>query len=194
MTKLTKASTTGLIEGYDFEIVSLAIINEDFEYHTFNSFFNENINDYYNDFKGENYIEQLIALKKDKFNGCQSYGKTPMMNSPKHFFSTGTIEIDIDLATNLGLGVVMLKNNQLKGKKLIYSINGQDDSNEKLRLAMYLQLVDKNSNILALKKVLEKDRSYLEPLIHRDADEVISKLKNTFKIKEKNNVVPFKRK
>lgn len=200
MNKITKANTDGLIEGYDYEIISYMILDQDFEFHTFKSFFGESINDYYDKFKGENYVKQITKLKQEELQGCQAYGKTPMNDVPQYFYMLDKGEVDIDLATNLGLGVIVMKNSELSGEYLLYSLEYDEDDeesviDEQIRLIMYLQLTDKKMDSKKLDKFITGNIDYLKSLVQRDSEEVVGKLVEIYKNKKGgNNVIPFKSK
>lgn len=199
MSKFTKIKTENMVKDIDFEVVSFYVVDkEEGEPYSFNTFFKEDIHDYYENIldKSTNYINQMIQLKE---KGNIVLSKTPFPNQPEYFIKINDgSKMDINTATKLGLGVVRILTGDFSGEFMIYHTDttGSDTIQEELiRLGLYTILTDSSADSAKLEKIVEKNRLYVAGLMLCELSETMEELDKVFASKKGgNNVVQFKKK
>lgn len=169
--KIDTVSAKDLKKDIDFRIISMMSIDDDDEM-------------------------VIRELGVGDLNG--EYIETMYDRSGVDFFYLVQDELDVKLLEGLGLGVVELLEGKLKGRKLIYNLHVTHDEykeqDEKLKVAIYMQLTEEDADIKSLEKMLVQDEDLIYIFLLNHQDEIINRLKNSYKKKKVGKVLPFKKK
>lgn len=115
-----------------------------------------------------------------------------------NFFYLVNDDLDLELLEGLGLGAIKLLSGELKGRKLIYNLVITHDEyknhDERLKVAIYMQLTEDNADIKSLEKMLVQEEDLLYIFLLNHQDKIINRLKDSYKKKKVGKVLPFKKK
>lgn len=163
-----------LVKGVDFHIASIVVMDENFGTHSLGGFLGTNSNELFQGIEGD-YIGMVKTLVVDK--GVEGFIETPYHNGVPFYRVKG--DVNIDLATELGLGVV-----RYQGEYLLYSPSSKDDPmdavSEMLMLKVYFQLMYPNEIDQRLAASFSKLRTMLMVNMTANAQKHINRLKEIF--------------
>lgn len=157
-----------LIMDYDFAIVSQTVMTEDYELLSVETA------------TKRGYIGRKKIIES-------AYTPFPQEYNEDFVFFLLNEEIDVGLATDLGLGVVKMLTGKYRGEHLIYlPFYGQgitkqwDDINEIIAIKVYLQLKHPEIYFESLDKLLREHRELIEANIIHNAKGYINRLYEIF--------------
>lgn len=146
---------TDLVEGVNFEIASIVVLNSECDAFSLGGFLGTKSNELLRGYSG--FLDQAKALIKEhaREDEIDVIFSTPFSPRDNIAFYKIKEDIDIDLATELGLGVVIHK-----GEFMIYSPHLKDPMDviyEMLRLKIYFQIMHPEKIDEHLKSSFEKN-------------------------------------
>jgi hypothetical protein len=155
---------SGLFKDVDFEIASSIVMDSEYETFSLGGFLGSTSNKLFQGRSG--FLEQAKNLIKE-----QGKEKDVMWVAPTQYKGGDDVKfykikggIDIDLATEVGLGVV-----SYRGELLIYSPQAIEDSidavHEMVKLKVYLQLLHPENIDVKLKESFEKNAELIQSLM-----------------------------
>jgi hypothetical protein len=168
-----------LVKGVDFEVASIIVMDDQFEAKSLGGFLGNKSKLLFQDIVGKP-INTAKRLVKESKKGNQAIYETPLPKENVAFYKlkTDTV-IDIDLATEIGLGFVTYKN-----EYMIYSpLLGEDPKDvvyEMVRLKMYFQLTHPEYIDTKFKESFSKNEDLLMSLIIIDMPKHINRLNEIF--------------
>jgi hypothetical protein len=195
-------SATQLKEGEDFEVVSMMILNYDFDFYSIDSFFDIDSSHLYQE--GILDTKQIYNFFHDhqKMNQVMNLSKTPypQNNERNIYFYKMKGAINFNHAISVGFGVVKMLRGKYKEEYLLYNFNSfidgdhdlqLDFAEEILMLKIYAQLTYPNKyDDKGIEKLLKNETEYLLALLPGNPGHILRKLESTFNSK-KGKVIPF---
>lgn len=164
-----------LVKDVDFEIISLIVLDKEFQAHSLGGFLGTKNNEVFQ--RGSSFIKQAHRLIKENVrnNEVEAVFTTEYKPSSELVFYKINGGIDIDLATEIGLGVVLYN-----GVLMLYSPdqkgNAMDTVYEMIKLKVYFQLLHPESIDENLKGSFKKNADLIQSLV------LINSLKHTGKL------------
>lgn len=171
-------SAKSLVFGRDFEVVSFVVVDKDNCLYTLGSYIGKTSNDL---FAGQ--AKDFAACAKDQINGSGAARliPTPYPKNPEHVeFYQLSCDIDIDLAVEMGLGVVKY------GEKFaIYCpkpiVDPIEIIYEVFRLNLYIQLLNPDNIDQKLKEGFHRNKDLIESIFLLNTDKHMMRLEDIFK-------------
>ncbi|MGG1940392.1 hypothetical protein ABFY57_11950 [Paenibacillus polymyxa] len=156
--------TSELVKDADFEIVSMIVMDNEYDTFSLGGFLQNSSNKL---LQGESgFLEQAKKLIKE-----QGKEKDVMWVAPTQYIGGDDVkfykikgDIDIDLAAEVGLGVVLYQ-----GELMIYSPQPNEDPmdavHEMVKLKVYLQLMHPENVDVKLRESFEKNSELIQSLM-----------------------------
>lgn len=171
-------SANNLIKGRDFEVVSFLVLDSDFTSHSLGGFLRSTSNKLFKDVV-VGHSTFALSLVADK--NVEGVMETPMSKNDNLVFYRLAEEVNIDLATEIGLGVV-----RYKGEYLVYSPSNTENNpidiiNEMLSIKVYMQLFHPEDVDYNLKKSFEDYENLIQSNMIVNAAKHMNTLKTTFR-------------
>ncbi|ASS66993.1 hypothetical protein NYE70_22165 [Paenibacillus sp. FSL R5-0407] len=168
-----------LVKDVDFEIVSMIVMDNEFDTYSLGGFLGTSSNDLFQGNSGA--LEQARSLLKEKgkLDDIEAVFTTQFQSNSNLAFYRIKDRVDIDLATEVGLGVV-----SYKGELMIYSPQVDEDPTdtvyEMVRLKVYFQLIHPESIDENLKESFKKSADLIQSLMLIDSWKHIGILEEIF--------------
>jgi hypothetical protein len=190
---------TNEIKGIDFEVVSYVVLTEYMDMKTADDYFGINTKELLKEYTAEG-IEKILK-SHPKAKGVFEISPTPFpygANDNVVFYKMKD-DVDINLAINVGLGVVRMLSGEYKGELLLYNASNfsKEDfqtRDEFIMLKMYIQLRYPNEyDDRKLERFINDYEEYVYMLVPTNANAIIRRFKEIFASKKGgNNLVSFK--
>jgi hypothetical protein len=169
-------NVSGLKNGVDFEIVSFVFFADNFQAYSLGGFLGTRSNDLFKEENGKyiNTAKRLVKGTKIKAIAATPY---PTIDNVAFYEVKG--QIDIDLATEIGLGVVSYKNKYM----LYYPFLTADPISvvyEMLMLKVYFQLLYPEDVDVKFKSAFEKYADLIQSMMVVNGRKHIKRLKEIF--------------
>jgi hypothetical protein len=173
--------TKGLVNGVDFEVVSFLILDLlNLKGYSLGGYLKSSSNELFNNTNGDylNATNALInAMKKD--GEVAGVSETLIPNNEDYvFYQLKGVEIDIDLATEIGLGVV-----KYKGDYMFYYPHYQETNDayvEMMLMKTYFQLKYPENIDKKIKENFENYLKAVRPLMTINVPKHIQRLKEIY--------------
>lgn len=169
-------NASGLKKGIDFNIISFMVLDRDFASHSLGGFLGKNSTKLFKNVAGgyRAFAESLVAGKS-----VEAVAETPYPKIDNQVFYRINEEVDIDLATEIGLGVVLYK-----GEYLLYcpsnTGNPMDAVSEMLTIKVYFQLKHPDEIDMKLKSSFEKYQDIIMSNMIANSAKHMNRLKEIF--------------
>jgi hypothetical protein len=178
--------TTDLEQGVDFEVVSMTVMNKDFELMSLGMFTGMPSSRLFEKYNfHDNYLSTTRMLLNNIGNSKNVVAvdetQLPDEADENFVFYKFNEPVDIDLATELGLGVVKMKDDEF----LLYSpFYGQDEQwdnlDEMLMLKVYFQLKHPETYDWKLENTVIEHVDLIESVMVANVEKHINQLKKIF--------------
>ncbi|GIP52920.1 hypothetical protein [Paenibacillus vini] len=168
-----------LVKDVDFEIISLIVLDKEFKAHSLGGFLGTKSNEVFQGKSG--FLKQANHLINENVrnNEVEAVFATEYQHSSDIVFYKINGGIDIDLATEVGLGVVLYN-----GVLMLYSPkekgNSMDTVYEVVKLKVYFQLIHPESIDENLKGSFKKNADLIQSLMLIDSWKHIGILEEIF--------------
>ncbi|TVX86035.1 hypothetical protein [Paenibacillus agilis] len=168
--------TSKLKRGVDFHIASIFVVDENFGVNSLGGFLKESSNELFQKLESD-YIGKAKKLLDGK--GSEGFMETPHHEGVPFYKVNG--DINIDLATEIGLGVV-----NFQGEYMLYAPSSKNDPmdavTEMLMLKVYFQLMYPNEIDQKLGESFSRLRNTILTNMTANQAKHINRLKEIFKV------------
>lgn len=131
----------GLINGFDYAIVSMTVIDHDYETYSIDEWYSFESLTYFNSERvSKNHYESILKILKER--KPYNLGITPTQLVENGTFYLPIEKIDPSAAITFGLGVVEILRGEESGQFMLYNsvkMNEEDIADEILTLKLYFQ-------------------------------------------------------
>jgi hypothetical protein len=155
MLTIDKVTVNDLVQNKDYEILTIAVTNEDMELIPFGRYFKKDILEIANSDKGDSILIDLINENYgDKHKVLFIQSTRPLKEEVGLYHLTEGM-VDFNTAMDCGFGIIRMLEGEYKGEFFLY--NSENDENDlSLMLDIYLQLVVKGYENKSLKEMLNQ--------------------------------------
>jgi hypothetical protein len=193
LAKVEKVVRIHELQGDVFEVVSITVMDEEYEMHSLDSFIKVKTPDF---FEMIGSVHNHLASCKAAFDQMGllqrviSIDTTPLpdVNNDNLLLFKLEDDIDFDLAISLGFGIIKMLSGEYVGQYLLYcpfvganeNFDDWDRRDQILLIRTYIQLKYTNQHDLKLKHILKHEPLLISTLIVSKPDLYISRLKHIF--------------
>lgn len=165
----------------DYTILSMIVMDNDFQGYSLGGFLGKSSNELFENVSGKP-IDIAKSLVKESEKTNEGVMQTPMPKLNKIvFYKLKNTTIDIDLATELGLGVVEYKNERMIYSPF-YTENPKEAVYEMLRLKIYLQLLNPDDLDESLKDSFMRNEDLIQSMILINMPKHSNQLKRIYQL------------